>query len=125
MLFTPYKNEPFSDFGDAAVSDELKAALSLVESRLGQEWPLVIGAQKVNSGEWLDSFDPGQSDRLVGRAAAGKAEHIDRAFDAAEAAYATWSAFSMEDRSRALMRLAALMRRNKHELSAWLIFEAG
>src|SRR5690554_1884399 len=125
MLFEQYRNEPFSDFGDDSVADEYRAALKQVESQLGREWPLVIGGEAVTTGEWLESFDPGKSDRLVGRAAAAGSSEIEKAFDAAGKAFPVWSAFNMEDRSRALMRLAALMRRNKRELSAWLTYEAG
>lgn len=125
MLFERYRNEPFSDFSDAATAASYRAALAAVEAQLGRDWPLVIGDSRPETGEWLESFDPGKSDRLVGRAAAAGAAHIERAFDAAEAAFKVWSAVSMADRSRALMRLAAIMRRRKFELAALLTFEAG
>src|SRR5690625_233379 len=125
MLFTEYRNEPFSDFNQKDNADGYRAALKQVAEKLGQDWPLVIGGEKVETGNWLESFDPGKKDRLVGRAAAGGEKEIERAFDAAQEAFRVWSAFSMEDRSRALMRLAAIMRRRKAELSAWLTYEAG
>jgi len=125
MLFEEYRNEPFSDFTDARVTDEYRAALAAVEKELGQDYPLVIGGEEVTTGNWIESFDPGEKDRLLGRAAAAGSREIEKAYDAAEAAFRTWSAFTMEDRARALMRLAAVMRRRKRKLSAWLTFEAG
>ena len=70
MLFEEYRNEPFSDFTDARVTDEYRAALAAVEKELGQDYPLVIGGEEVTTGNWIESFDPGEKDRLLGRAAA-------------------------------------------------------
>src|SRR5690625_1110913 len=125
MLFSEYRNEPFSDFTVEDNADEYRAALKQVEGELGRDWPLVIGGQHTETGKWLDSYDPGSKERLLGRAAAGGEKEIEAAFDAAGAAFRVWSEFSMADRSRALMRLAAIMRRRKREFSAWLTFEAG
>src|SRR5690554_2560334 len=113
MLFRDYSNEPFSDFTDGAVKQKYQAALEKVASQLGAESPLIIGGEQVTTGNWIDSFDPGQKDRLVGRAAAAGSREIENAFDAAQDAFRVWSAFSMEDRSRALMRLSAVMKRRK------------
>lgn len=125
MLFREYQNEPFSDFTDGTVQQEYRSALAQVESQLGLDSPLIIGGEQVTTGNWIESHDPGQKDRLLGRAAAAGVSEIEKAFDAANDAFHVWSAFSMEDRARALMRLSAVMKRRKFELAAWLTFEAG
>jgi len=124
MLFEPYKNEPFADYSDPETLAEFQAALKSVEAQLGREYPLVIGGQPVTTGEWLESYDPSRKSRLVGRAAKGKAAHIEQAFKAAEEAYESWSRIGMEERARTLMRLSAIMRRRRVELAAWLVYEA-
>lgn len=124
MLFEPYKNEPFADYSDPDTLAEFKATLKKVEGQLGQDYGLVIGGKQVVTGDWLESYDPSRADRLVGRAAKGKAEHIEQAFKAAEEAYESWSRLPMEHRARALMRLSAIMRRRRVELAAWLVYEA-
>src|SRR5690606_16740315 len=81
-LFGPYTPEPFADFSDALVNASFHAALERVRGQLGREHPLIIGGEKVSTDTWLDSTDPGAPDRIVGRAAMAKAQHIDQAFDA-------------------------------------------
>lgn len=125
MLFEPYVNEPFADYSDPDTLAVFKATLADVRTQLGRDHPLIIGGEAVTSGEWLSSFDPSHKQRLVGRAAKGKAEHIEQAFGAAYAAYEGWSRVSMEQRARTLIRLAAIMRRRRVELAAWEVFEAG
>src|SRR5690606_28616645 len=106
MLFEPYRNEPFADYSDPETLARFKQTLADVEGQLGRQYPLVIGGRKVETGEWLESYDPSRKSRLVGRAAKGKAAHIEQAFEAAEKAYEGWSRLSMEARARTLMRLA-------------------
>lgn len=121
----PYAPEPFTDFGLEANRRAYQAALAALEPRLGADWPLVIGADRLLTDRKIDSLDPCEPSRVVGRASMAGPAEIDRAFDVAEAAFADWSRWPAEDRARALWRLAAIMRRRKLELCAWETFEAG
>ncbi|HET8986832.1 MAG TPA: L-glutamate gamma-semialdehyde dehydrogenase [Trueperaceae bacterium] len=123
-LFEPYVPEPFADFSDEAVNASFRSAIDRIRQRLGRDHPLVIGGQRVATDAWLDSTDPCDPTRLVGRAAMANAKHIDQAFDAAWAAFGPWSRLPMEHRARLLVKLAAVMRRRREELAAWLVFEA-
>ena len=123
--FEPYVNEPYSNFADPKIRDGFRATLEAVRGRLGDDWPLIVDGEAVTTGAWIESYDPCRTDRLVGRAAAGGADEIERAVAAAERAQASWGAQPMAHRARALVRLAAIMRRRKWELSAWEVFEAG
>jgi len=123
-LFEPYVTEPFADFGDKAVNASFRAALDKVRGQLGRDHPLIIAGQQVTTASWLDSTDPCLPDRLVGRAAMATADHLEQAFDAAGTAFGPWSRLPMEHRARLLVKLAAIMRRRREELAAWLVFEA-
>jgi len=125
MLFEPYLNEPYLDFSDPVTLERFRATIESVRSQLGRDYPLVIGGERVGSGEWLTSGDPCRPDRVVGRSAKGKAEHIDRAFAAAQDAFDGWSRLPMAHRARILVKLAAVLRRRREELAAWEVFEAG
>jgi 1-pyrroline-5-carboxylate dehydrogenase len=125
MAFEPYRNEPFTDYADPAARGAYRAALERVRPRLGREWPLVIGGERITTGRTFDSLDPCDPSVVVGRAAMAGGSELDRAFDAAATAYRSWSTWSAEARGRALVRLAAVMRRRKLELCAWETFEAG
>ncbi len=123
-LFEPYRNEPFADFSDPAIDAHFRAVLAGVKAQLGRDYPLYIGADKVQTADLIDSIDPCEPASVVGRASMGKAEHIERAFDAAYAAYATWSRESMAHRARAVVKLAAEMRRRREEIAAWMVYES-
>ncbi len=124
QIFEPYKVEVYSDFSKPENINVYKQALEAVRSQLGRDYPLIIGDQKIETGEWLTSVNPSNLDVIVGRSAKAKRKEIEKAFDAAYKAYADWSRLPMEYRARALVKLAAVMRRRKWELCAWLTFEA-
>jgi 1-pyrroline-5-carboxylate dehydrogenase len=122
--FEPYRNEPYSDFSDPAVLERYRQTLREVRGQLGQDYPLHIGGEQLATNKWLRSLNPCQTDELIGRSAAGGKKHIDLAFKAAQDAYESWSRLPMIHRARLLVRLAAIMRRRKFELSAWETLEA-
>ncbi len=124
MLFEPYRNEPFADFSDPATLASFQRALAGVRAQLGRDYPLTIGGEQVVTGSFLESYDPARKDRLVGRVAKAGPREIERAMDAAWEAYADWSRWGMAERARPLVKLAAVMRRRREELAAWLVFEA-
>lgn len=125
QLFEPYRIEPYSDFSQTEVVEAYKEALERVRAQLGQDYPLVIGGERVSTEHgFLESLNPSKTSEVVGRSAKAKRKEVERAMNAAWDAYASWSQLPMEHRARALMKLAAVMRRRKFELSAWETFEA-
>jgi 1-pyrroline-5-carboxylate dehydrogenase len=122
---TPYAPEPFTDFTDAFARDAYHLALAQVADQLGREWPLVIGGRAIRTERTLPSLDPCQPSRVVGRVAMAGPAEVERAFVAAGEAAESWSRWPAAARARALLRLAAVLRRRKLELCAWETFEAG
>ena len=123
-LFEPYTIEPYSDFSKPEVIESYQKALAEVRNQLGQDYPLIIGGEKLETGEWLESYNPSCTQEIVGRTAKGKKKQLERAMDSAWDAFESWSQLPMDHRARALMKLAAVLRRRKFELSAWETFEA-
>ena len=124
-LFEPYQVEPYSDFSQKSVQDAYKEALEQVRGQLGQDYSLVIGGEAVTTTHgWLESVNPCNTGQLVGRSAKAKRKEVERAMNAAWDAYASWSQLPMSTRARTLVKLAAVLRRRKFELSAWETFEA-
>ncbi|MCL6634067.1 MAG: aldehyde dehydrogenase family protein, partial [Alicyclobacillus herbarius] len=121
----PYRPEPLTDFSLPANREAFDAALARVSQELGRTYPLVIAGEAIDTGRYLESYNPSAKDELVGRVAkAGKAE-IDKAIQAAWAAYETWSEMPAFERAGVLFKTAAILRRRKHEFSAWMLLEAG
>jgi acyl-CoA reductase-like NAD-dependent aldehyde dehydrogenase len=87
---------------------------------------LLIGGQTVpaSSGRLADDVSPWDGE-LYARVAAGTAEDITRAADAAEAAFATWSKMGAFERREIFLRAADLMAERRTEAIAALAGETG
>ncbi len=121
----PFQNEPLTDFRNPAEAKRFEAALSDVGSRLGRSYPLIIGGERVESRESFASINPARKDQVVGRFAKGTPEDAERAISAAWAAFESWRDVPATERASLLFRCAAAMRRRKHEMSAWMVYEVG
>jgi len=124
-MFEAYKNEPYSSYKNPKDIANFQNAIKEVKKQLGKKYPLVIGGKKIETGDYLESINPSNLSEIIGYSAKAKQNEIDLAFDAANQAFKDWSQWSMESRARAIAKLAAVMRRRKLELSAWLTLEAG
>lgn len=125
MTTTPFVNEPLTDFSDPGPRAAFEGAILRCEARFGQDYPLVIGGERITTGQWIESRNPSQHDQVVGRVAkAGTAEGA-RAVEAARAAFRLWSQVPADERARVGLRAAAIMRRRRHELSALIVLEVG
>ncbi len=125
MTLEPFKNEPILFFKDEAERRAMERALAEVKAQLGREYPLLIGDQKLTTGRWLESLDPSDPGRLVGRVAQAGPAEADAALEAAWEAFETWKRWPQEHRSRVLWKAAQIMRRRKFELAAWMVYEVG
>ncbi|ADI25237.1 MULTISPECIES: L-glutamate gamma-semialdehyde dehydrogenase [unclassified Geobacillus] len=124
-MVQPYRHEPLTDFTVEANREAFLAALKKVESELGRDYPLVIGGERVMTEDKIISINPANKTEVVGRVAKANKELAERAMKTADEAFRTWSRMSPEARADILFRAAAIVRRRKHEFSAWLVKEAG
>lgn len=122
-MVVPFKNEPLVDFAQAGPSGEMQSALSRVRDRLGRDYPLVIGGERLTTGSWITSVNPANPAQVVGRVARASAAHVEQALGTAWSAFPGWSRTDPHARARCLLKAAALVRRRIYELSAWLSFE--
>src|SRR5215204_1998298 len=118
-----FRNEPFTDFTKEENAQSMRDAIQKVQSELGREYPLVIGGERITTGNTLDSINPANRTEVVGRFNKATKELASRAVEEAAKAFETWKHTSPADRAALLFRVAAIMRERKHELSAWMIHE--
>ena len=122
----PFQNEPPTDFALAGNRALMDRALADVRGRLGQTYrPLIAGREVEGELEPLDSCDPSQSSRVVGRVLLGGVEHAERAVQAARAALPAWASTPAAARAEVLFKAAQIMRRDRFELAAWEVLECG
>ncbi len=125
MAVIEFQPEPFTNFADPEHHHAFVTALERVQGQLGQHYPLIIGGDRVEGGVWFDSVNPAVPSQVVGRVASAGRNEYDRAMRAAQGAFETWSRTDPTVRARVLLKAGAMMRRRKHEFSAWLVYEVG
>ncbi len=119
--FTP---EPPTDFASEENRRAMQQAIAQIRTQLGRSYPLVIDAQRIeDTGKWIDSTNPSNRSELIGRVAAATANHANEAVEAAHRAFQSWRKTPVMARAALLKRVAAIMRRRKFELSAWMVLE--
>jgi 1-pyrroline-5-carboxylate dehydrogenase len=118
-----FRNEPFTDFTKEENAQAMRDAIKKVQSELGREYPLVIGGERITTGDILESINPANRTQVVGRFNKATKELASRAVDEAAKAFETWKNTPATERAELLFRVAGIMRERKHELSAWMIHE--
>lgn len=124
-MLMPFANEPLTDFAKPEPVKAFQSALDRVSAELGRSYPLIIGGQRVETAKTFDSINPAQPSQLVGRFAKADEQLAAEAVEAATEAFAGWKRTPALVRARYLLKAAAVLRRRKHEFSAWMVYEVG
>src|SRR5690554_6536301 len=74
----PFVNEVPMDFSIEENRVAMQMALKDVEAKLGQRYPLIINGERIETGDWITSVNPGNTDQVVGEVARAKKEHVDQ-----------------------------------------------
>jgi 1-pyrroline-5-carboxylate dehydrogenase len=120
---TEFRNEPFTDFGREENAQAMRAAIEKVQSQLGQEYPLVIGGERITTNSKLESINPANRAQVVGSFNKATKELAAHAVEVANETFETWRHTRPEQRADLLFRVASMLRDRKHEMSAWMIHE--
>ena len=123
MALPSFQNESFGDFsGDRQFA--MQRALREVAGQLGQTYPLIINGEPILTEQLDESINPAKPKQVIGRIAQANVALVNQAIEAANTAFATWKNVPVEGRVRVLLRAAAIMRRRKLELAAWMVYES-
>jgi len=120
---TEFRNEPLTDFSKEENAQAMRAAIERVKTQLGDEYPLVIGGERIKTGSTLESINPANRSQVVGRFHKATKELAERAVETAYEAFQSWRNVPVAERAQLLFRVAETMRTRKHEFSAWMIYE--
>lgn len=120
-----FRNEPFTDFRVPENKQAFQEALNKVESELGKEYDIIIGGERIKTEQKIRSINPSNKEQLIGLVSKADRELAEKAIQTAAQTFESWKAVPGEARSRYLYKAAAILRRRKHEFSAWLVKEAG
>lgn len=121
----PFTNERLTDFSYPDNALVMQATLDKVARQLGGSYSLVIGGKQYQTDQQFLSLNPCLRHQTVGAIAQGDSHLAEAALLSAWQAFGAWRNTSFSARADYLFRLAALIRRQKAELSAWIVFEVG
>jgi acyl-CoA reductase-like NAD-dependent aldehyde dehydrogenase len=102
----------------------LRLGGSLNEAIRMSDFSLLIDGERATSREWLEVINPATGEVFARCPAAGRAE-LDRAVEAARAAFLEWRGRSFEERRVAIRRMAQVLRDTQAELAELLTLEQG
>lgn len=121
----PYQHEPLTEFTMEENRQRYLDALKKVESEMGGEYPLIIGGQRITTEEKTISYNPANKKEIVGSVSKANRELAEKAMQIADSTFNTWRKVKPELRAEILFKAAAITRRRKFELAAWMTKEAG
>jgi RHH-type proline utilization regulon transcriptional repressor/proline dehydrogenase/delta 1-pyrroline-5-carboxylate dehydrogenase len=121
----PFQNEPLTDFNLAPQRERMAKAIQGLRSGLGERYPLIINNKPVSTQEWLPSLNPANQKEVIGYSAQASIEQAEQALEAARKAQRQWARLPVNDRAAFLEKIADLIRRDKAELCALEVLEAG
>jgi 1-pyrroline-5-carboxylate dehydrogenase len=120
-----FRNEPFTDFSKPENRQAMQQAIVSVRSQLGREYEIVIGGERIRTAEKFRSYNPSRKAEVVGVFQKGTPELASRAVEVAAEHFNQWQQAPATERAAFLLRTAAILRRRKFEMSAWMVFEVG
>jgi 1-pyrroline-5-carboxylate dehydrogenase len=122
-LLPEFRNEPLTDFTVEGNRRDFAEALKKVESRLPIEGKNHIGGQEAGAAKHIESVNPAKKTQVIGRFPDATKEDADRAVEAAHEAFRSWGGTPVGERVHLVVRIAAILRRRKHEFSAMMVLE--
>jgi len=120
-----FKNEPVLDFSQESNRKRQAEALALIQSQLGSEYDLIVGAERLKSGKTFRSINPSRKSEVVGVFQSATAEQAAKAIDVASRTFEQWKRVPAQERADVLFRAAGLLRARRFENNAWMIVETG
>jgi aldehyde dehydrogenase len=87
--------------------------------------PVLVAGEELDVAEWLPVVNPARTSEVVGEVAMGGAEHVDRAVQAAAAAFPAWAALHPRERAERMAAAAAALAEHVGRLGELLTREQG
>lgn len=114
-----------TNFNDEKNLQDFKSALQRVKEELGKDYPIIINGEKIYTENKIISKNPAFPKEVIGTVAKATKKHVNEAMNGAIHAFQKWRKMPPEARADILFKAAAITRRKKHEISAWIVYEAG
>src|SRR5690625_726584 len=103
-MVVQYKHELFTDFTVEENKNEMLEALKQVGADLGQEYPLIIGGERVTTEDKIVSVNPANKEEVIGYVSKANKELAEKAMQVADETFQTWRKSDMKFRADILFR---------------------
>ncbi len=120
-----YVTEPLTDFTYESNIKDFQEAIKYVESQLGKEYSIMIGGEKITTENKVTVINPANKEEVIGKVSLADKKIAEKAMQTALITFEAWKKWKPEHRANVVFRAAAMLRRRKHEFSAYLVKEAG
>ena len=118
------KNAAELDFTIDENKVKMEEAFQLVEKEKGSVFPLIINGERIETEKKITSLSPATKE-VLGYACSCSQELAEKAIQGANEAFKKWSVTPLEERARALRKLARLVEENRYYIDAWNVEESG
>ena len=122
---TSFRNEPVRRFTRSVECEGLAQAIGQVRLELGQQYPLIINGQRVDTSATITSVNPANPAEIIGETAMAGTVDADAGVKAAKEALTGWRQQTAVERGAYLNRVAILLAEQRDVFATWEILEAG
>ncbi|MCC6137842.1 MAG: proline dehydrogenase family protein, partial [Bdellovibrionaceae bacterium] len=120
-----FPNHAPVDFARKSEREKMQSALQKFKTtNYNKKWPAYINNEWVQTAEWLENINP-STEEVIGQIASCDTAQAEKAMTAAAQMFPTWSAVSADDRAKYLEKAADYLDKNKFEIAACQVLEAG
>ncbi len=121
----PFRPEPLTDFSVDSNREAIRREIEKVAKNLGKRCPLIIGGKEHSADKVFTSNNPAHREQVVGEFYEAGEREAELAIEEAWKAFEFWSRFPPEERAGFLFKAAEILRRRRHEFTAWMVYEVG
>jgi 1-pyrroline-5-carboxylate dehydrogenase len=122
---TAFKNETYKDYSLPKEKKNMENALAKAKVGLGKEYPLIINGEQIHTSDFITSKNPAHPTEIIGKFSKGTVQLAQNALDSAWATFQSWKKVDSYRRADILLKAAAICRKRRYEINAWMVLEVG
>lgn len=120
-----FVNEAYLDFSKPATARKQREAIEAVRKKFGKEYPNYVNGKKIRTSAKTLSYNPANTKEVVGVFQKSGRDDAEKAMKAAAKAFESWKNVPAKERASYLFKAAAVIRKRRLEINAWMICEVG
>ena len=120
-----FPNIADTDYANAQLRQQAETAIREVRQQLGKAYLPYVNGTYINTLQEVKSVNPSQPDEVIGTIGLISIDQAETALEAAKQALPQWRKTPAKERANIIRKAGDIMAKRRHELSAWMVLEAG